>query len=47
MRVEDEQKNVSLVYLDRDAFLALADLRYKVDFPLKTIVEPLRITQAA
>jgi hypothetical protein len=47
MRVEDEQKNVSLVYLDRDAFLALADLRYKVDFPLKTMLEPLRITQAA
>ncbi len=47
MKVVDDQNNTSMVYLDREAFCALTDLRYKVDFPIKSMLEPLRITQAA
>jgi hypothetical protein len=43
----DEQQKSTRVILDEEAFKALSDLRYKLDFPVRPVQPPLRLSHTA
>lgn len=43
----DDQQNTVCVLLDEEAWINLADLRYKLDWPHKVNHAPLRLTHSA